>query len=142
MKHWLSGKLPRVGTGMTRAILVFSALVLVVNLVREPLLRPETKTVRSWLDRQPMITERGSDSTQFVSAAIVGRKIEQLTHESGTVYRGMMGHTYARARYSFAYPTSRGPRRFHADFSYTVTLGWSGLTRELISVIVSGPTSD
>ena len=142
MKHWLSGKLPRVGTGMMRAIFVFSAFVLVVNLVREPILRPATKTVRSWLDRQTMITERGSDSTQFVSAAIDGRKIEQLTHESGTVYRGMLGHNYARARYSFAYPTDRGRQRYRADFSYTVTLGWSGLTWELISVIVSGPTSD
>lgn len=109
--------------------------------VREPIVRPNAETVKSWLYNKPIILERTSLFKRDITEAIEPTKIQDLKHIDGSIFQNAVISNYGLATYSFSYPYKEKIQHYTANVKYVWKVSITGgeIERTPEKVVITGP---
>ena len=130
-----------------RAVIVVVALVVTcfhvlaadLDSIREPIVRPNTETLKKWLYGQEIVLEKRTlwfDRTEKLDPG----KWAKLSAQGGSVVAKTVGTNIATSIWSFEYPDGKGrTNKYVVAVEYEWTLRLGSIDRVFLKAIITGP---
>ena len=107
--------------------------------IREPIVRPNTETLKKWLYGQEIVLEKRTLWLNRTEKLDPGKWMK-LSAQGGSVVAKTVGTSIATSIWSFEYPDGKGAtNKYVVAVEYEWTLKLGSIDRVFLKAIVTGP---